>query len=188
MTLILSALLVAAQLPVASDANDLEMALVKTLTQKEVKSLLEILTTFTDDIPKDAPPVFDFGQFQSLDGETKAKLLPKLKKRNFTLDSFTESMTALFSAYFTEFPEELDKLLPTLNDPIVVAWCKTPGRSKTDIKKLRKKIRELQDNKGFMLAQLELTTSSANQALVAKLKPTISATLARIKRTFERQK
>ena len=85
-------------------------------------------------------------------------------------------MTALFSAYFTEFPEELDKLLPTLNDPIVVAWCKTPGRSKTDIKKLRKKIRELQDNKGFMLAQLELTTSSANQALVAKLKPTISAT------------
>ena len=37
MTLILSALLVAAQLPVASDANDLEMALVKTLTQKEVK-------------------------------------------------------------------------------------------------------------------------------------------------------
>ena len=96
MTLILSALLVAAQLPVASDANDLEMALVKTLTQKEVKSLLEILTTFTDDIPKDAPPVFDFGQFQSLDGETKAKLLPKLKKRNFTLDSFTESMTALF--------------------------------------------------------------------------------------------
>ena len=52
MTLILSALLVAAQLPVASDANDLEMALVKTLTQKEVKSLLEILTTFTDDIPE----------------------------------------------------------------------------------------------------------------------------------------
>ena len=60
--------------------------------------------------------------------------------------------------------------------------------TKTEIKKLRKKIRELQDNKGFMLAQLELTTSSANQALVAKLKPTISATLARIKRTFERQK
>ena len=188
MTLILSALLVAAQLPAASDDNDLEMALVKTLTAAEVKSLLEILTTLTDDIPDDAPPVFDFGQFQSLDGETKAKLLPRLKKRNFTLDSFTESMTALFSAYFTEFPEELDKLLPTLKDPIVVAWCKTPGRPKADIKKLRKKIRELQDNKGFMLAQLELTTSSANQALVAKLKPTISATLARIKRTFERRK
>ena len=188
MTMILSALLVAAQLPVASEANDLEMTLVKTLTSTEVKSLLEILTTLTDDIPKDAPPVFDFGQFQSLDSETKAKLLPKLKKRDFTLDSFTESLTALFSAYFTEFPEELDNLLPTLDDPIVVAWCKAPGRPKAEIKKLRKKIRELQDNKGFMLAQLELTTSSANQALVTKLKPTISATLTRIKRTFERHK
>ena len=78
MTLILSALLVAAQLPAASDTNDLEMALVKTLTQRKLKVSRNI-NDLNYDIPHDAPPVFDFGQFQSLDSETKAKLLPRLK-------------------------------------------------------------------------------------------------------------
>ena len=118
----------------------------------------------------------------------KSRVMPKLKKHRFTLDSFTESMTALFSAYFTEFPAELDFLLPTLKDPAVVAWCKAPGRPKADIKKLRKKIRELQDNKGFMLAQLELTTSAANQALIRSLEKPIQKTLRDLKSTFTGQK
>lgn len=186
--MLLSALLVLTQLPANVQGNDLEMSFVKTLTEKEVGDLLQILTDLSRDIPKDTPPIFDFDQFQTLDSETKAKLLPKLKKYQLTLDSFTEAMTALFSAYFTEYPKELESLLPTLDDPIVVAWCKSPGRAKADVKKLRKKIRELQDNKGFMLAQLELTTSAENQALMRKLQKKIHSTLTELKRTFEGQK
>lgn len=188
MTMILSALLVLTQLSAAPQSNDLEMSLVKTLSEAEVQSLLEILKDLSTDVPKGAPPIFDLAQFQSLDAEAKATLLPKLKKHKFTLDSFTEAMTALFSAYFTEFPQELDFLLPTLKDPAVVAWCKAPGRPKADVKKLRKKIRELQGNKGFMLAQLELTTSPANQALIRRLEKQIQKTLRDLKSTFESQK
>ena len=188
MMLILSALLLSAQLPCATQSNELDASFVKTLTKGDVVSLLEILVELSSEVPDDAPPIFDLAQFQTLDASTKATLIPKLQKHSFTLDSFTESLTALFSAYFTAFPSELDALLPTLNHPAVVKWCKKPGRPKQDIKALRKKIRELQDNKGFMLAQLELTNSAANQSLVTEHHKTIQKVLMQLKRTFEDRK
>jgi len=188
MTLIFSALLVLTQLSADPQGDDLALSLVKTLSKSEVLNLLDVLNDLSQDVAEDAPPIFDLGQFQSLDADTKAKLLPKLKKRGLDLDSFTEGMTALFSAYFTTYPEELESLLPTLKDPAVVSWCKAPGRPKAEIKKLRKKIRELQDSKGFMLAQLELTSTAANQALIRKLKTNVQNTLKKLKSTFEAQK
>jgi len=188
MTMIFSALLVLTQLSAATQSVELEMSLVKTLSKSEVLSLLEVLSDLSQEIASDAPPIFDLGQFQSLDAETKATLLPKLKRHGLTLDSFTEGMTALFSAYFTTYPEELESLLPKLKDPAVVAWCKAPGRAKADVKKLRKKIRELQDNKGFMLAQLELTSSAPNQTLIRELQTQIQKTLKKLKSTLEVQK
>ena len=108
MMLILSALLLSAQLPSATQSNELDASFVKTLTKSDVVSLLEILVELSSEVPDDAPPIFDLAQFQTLDASTKATLIPKLKKHSFTLDSFTESLTALFSAYFTAFPSELD--------------------------------------------------------------------------------
>lgn len=186
--LILSALLLSAQLPASTQSNELDPSFVKTLTKSEIASLLQLMVELSADIPDDAPPIFDIAQFQTFDDATKNKLLPKLKRYSLTLDSFAESLTALFSAYFTAFPDELDALLPTLDHPAVMRWCKKPGRPKKDIKALRKKIRELQDNKGFMLAQLELTNSAANQTLVTQHQAAIRKTLKKLKRTFEERK